>query len=110
RGALAADVEHLLRGGLQLRGERVAGDARLEVCLAGMTCEVALVELIEESEVVALRLTAEVRCGVEIGDARLARADDRALIEGWQPAVAPVLHAHHRQTARIGERDKRRQV
>ncbi len=41
---LAGNIERFLRGGLHLRGEFVAGDARLEIELAGMLGEVRFVD------------------------------------------------------------------
>ena len=105
RLALAGNIERFLGRGLELGGQLVAGDARLEVGLAGMPIEMLVVELVEKAEIVLLRLAAEIRGGVEIGDARFLGAHRGALVDRGQPAVGPVVHAEHRQAARIGERD-----
>ena len=111
RGRFLRDVERLLGGGLHPGGQLVAGDAGRQVVFAGALAQVLAVELLQ---VVAGTAPAarrrDVRRRIEIQDPRLARADDRALIERRQPAVGPVVDAEHRQAARIGEHDVRRQV
>jgi len=58
---VARQIERLLRGGLHPRGEFVAGDARFQVGLAGMTCEMIAIEAGEEGEVLFLQLAFEMR-------------------------------------------------
>ncbi len=102
-GGLAGDVEGLLGGGLHVGGELVAGDAGLEVQLAGAGGEVLLVEGPEQVELPLLRGAGECGGRIEIEDARLGGADEGALVEGGQPAVGEVLLLEGGQAAGVGE-------
>src|SRR5262249_15815414 len=46
---------------------------------------------------------------IEVEDARLALADDRPLIERWQPAVVPEIDAANGERG-VSERDERRKI
>src|SRR5262249_38593547 len=109
RLAFARQVERLLGRRLHPRGQFVAGDAGVEVQLAGVGGEMIAIETIEIRQVAFLRLALQVRLRVEVLDARLRRPDPPALVQRGKPAVGPVADAYDRQRAGVGQGDVGRQ-
>ena len=110
RRAFAADIERLRGCSLHPGSQFVTVDARLERVFSGALGQVGLVELTEEVKVVALDVALQVGRRVEVEYSRLLRAQHRALIQAWQEAVGPVVHAIDRVTAGVGQHHVGRQL
>ena len=68
------------------------------------------IQALHKTEILFLRIPLQRHGRIEIQNARLFGPDDGALIHGRQPAIAEVIHAEHRQSARVRERHVSRQV
>src|SRR5262249_5775633 len=110
RQRLARQIRHLRHRQLHLRGQRITADARFQQILAAALVLVHRVELIEKRSTVFLCYFLDRTSGEEIVDGLPARLESHALMSRREKSARPVDRAARRQTACIGQNNKRRQL
>ena len=110
RLALAAQVDHLRRGGLHAEGQLVGVDPGGEVAVEIAFFQVARVDAAHEVERPALRPTGEAAGRAQVDDGLATAAHERTLVRRRQKAVGPGGRAALRRAAGVRQHDVGRHV